>query len=117
MAARFTQLDYDREMALILAEPGIAGKSIIYGVVRIISDPDNERAEYAVIVHHDMTGMGLGILLMRKIIDYCRNRGLREIYGDVLRENTTMLKMCDFLGFEKSSVPEELSIVRVTLQL
>jgi len=117
MAARFTQLDYDREMALILAEPGIAGKSIIYGVVRIISDPDNESAEYAVIVHHDMTGMGLGILLMRKIIDYCRNRGLREIYGDVLRENTTMLKMCDFLGFEKSSVPEELSIVRVTLQL
>lgn len=117
MAARFTQLDYDREMALILADPGIAGKSVIYGVVRISSDPDNERAEYAVIVHHDMTGMGLGLLLMRKIIDYCRNRGLQEIYGDVLRENTTMLKMCAFLGFTKSNIPDEPSIVRVTLQL
>ena len=74
-AARFTQIDYDREMALILTEPGIAGTTDIYGVVRIIADPDNERAEYAIIVRHDMTGMGLGVLLMRRILDYARQRG------------------------------------------
>ena len=117
MAARFTQIDYDREMALILTEPGIAGKTNIYGAVRIIADPDNERAEYAIIVHHDMTGMGLGVMLMRRIIDYARSRGIKEIYGDVLSGNRTMLKLCRVLGFTETNVPDELTIVRVTLKL
>jgi acetyltransferase len=116
-AARFTQIDYDREMALVLTEPGIAGRTAIYGVVRLIADPDNERAEYAIIVNHDMTGMGLGILLMRRILDYASDRGLREVYGDVLRENRTMLKLCQVLGFTQSGVPEEPELVRVTLRL
>ncbi len=117
MAARFTQIDYDREMALILTEPGSAGTTEIYGVVRIIGDPDNERGEYAIIVRQDMTGMGLGVLLMRRIIDYARHRGIREIHGDVLRENRTMLRLCEVLGFTKSSSPDGLDIVRVTLML
>ena len=117
MAARFTQIDYDREMALILTEPGIAGKTHIHGVVRIIADPDNERAEYAIIVHHDMTGMGLGVMLMRRIIDYARSRGIKEIYGDVLSANRTMLKLCRALGFTQSGVPDEPTIVRVTLKV
>jgi acetyltransferase len=116
-AARFTQIDYDREMALILTDPGIAGRTEIYGVVRIIADPDNERAEYAIIVHHDMTGMGLGVLLMRRILDYAEHRGIREIYGDVLQDNRTMLKLCEVLGFKTSRSPGELDIVRVTLRL
>jgi acetyltransferase len=116
-AARFTQIDYDREMALILTEPGIPGTTEIYGVVRINADPDNERAEYAVVVRSDMTGMGLGVLLMRRIIDYARGRGIGEIFGDVLRENTTMLRMCDFLGFRRSASPDEPNIVRVTLTI
>ncbi len=117
MAARFTQLDYDREMALILTEPGIPGKTESFGVVRISADPDSERAEYAVIVRDDMTGMGLGVVLMRRIIDYARHRSIGEIYGDVLRENTTMLKMCDILGFTQANVPDDLGIVRVSLKL
>ena len=117
MAARFTQIDYDREMALILTEPGIAGTTPIHGVVRIIADPDNERAEYAIVVNHDMTGMGLGILLMRRIIDYASNRGTKEIYGDVLRDNRTMLKLCRALGFTESGVLDEPTIVRVVLKL
>ncbi len=117
MAARFTQLDYARDMALILAEPGIPGRSDIFGVARISADPDNERAEYAIIVRHDMTGLGLGLLLMRRIIDYARNRSIGEIFGDVLRDNTTMLKMCEFLGFERSAIADDPTIVRVTLRL
>jgi acetyltransferase len=117
MAARFTQLDYEREMALVLTEPGVAGTTEIYGVIRISADPDNERAEYAVIVRGDMTGMGLGILLMRRIIDYARDRGIGEIFGDVLRENTTMLKLCKVLGFTSAPLPDEPTEVRVTLKL
>ncbi|MCB1741497.1 MAG: bifunctional acetate--CoA ligase family protein/GNAT family N-acetyltransferase [Gammaproteobacteria bacterium] len=116
-AARFTQIDYDREMALVITDPGIAGESEIYGVVRISADSDNERAEYAVIVRGDMTGMGLGILLMRRIIDHARKRGIGEIFGDVLRENTTMLRLCEFLGFSRSLPPDDPGVVRVTLKL
>jgi acetyltransferase len=116
-AARFTQIDYDREMALILTEPGIAGTTEIYGIVRIIADPDDERAEYAIIVRHDMTGMGLGVFLMRCILDYAQRRGIREIYGDVLQENRAMLKRCKVLGFKESRSPDEMDIVRVTLNI
>jgi len=116
-AVRFTQIDYDREMGLILTEPGIPGRTPIYGVVNIIADPDNERAEYAIIVRHDMTALGLGIYLMRRIIDYARARGIREIYGDVLHENRQMLRLCSVLGFAESRVPDEPTLVRVTLRL
>jgi acetyltransferase len=116
-AARFSQIDYDREMALILTEHGIPGKTEIYGVVRLIADPDNERAEYAIIVSHDMTGQGLGIYLMKRIIDYARARGIREIFGDVLRQNETMLKLCQVFGFTRSNLADEPSEVRVTLKL
>jgi acetyltransferase len=115
-AARFTQIDYDREMALILTDAGIAGRTQIYGVVRIIADPDNETAEYAVIVRHDMTGMGLGVFLMRRILDYAQRRGIREIQGDVLQENRTMLKLCEVLGFERRRSADDPEIVLVSLR-
>jgi acetyltransferase len=116
-AARFTQIDYDREMALVLADPGIPGRSPIHGVVRLIADPDNERAEYAIIVRHDMTGLGLGRLLMCRILGYARGRGVREVHGDVLRENRPMLKLCAALGFIQAPVVGEPELVRVSLRL
>jgi acetyltransferase len=117
LTARFTQIDYDREMVLILTEPGLPGTTEIYGVVQISADSDNERAEYAILVRGDVTGMGLGVFLMRRIIDYARSRGIKEIYGDVLRENMTMLKLSRVLGFESSGVPGDATLTRVTLRL
>ena len=116
-AARFTQIDYDREMALILTEPGIPGTTELYGSVRIAADPDNIKAEYAILVRDDMTGMGLGVMLMRRIIDYARSRGIGEIFGDVLWENRTMLKLCQVLGFQRRRLLDEPGIVRVSLKL
>lgn len=113
-AARFTQIDYDREMALVLTRHGTPGRTPIYGVVRIGADPDNEEAEYAIIVDREMTGLGLGIVLMRRIIDYAQNRGIKKIVGDVLRENTTMLKLCEVFGFTKSAVEDSHDVVRVS---
>lgn len=117
LTARFTQIDYDREMALALTEPGLPGTTEIYGVVQISADPDNEHAEYAILVRGDVTGMGLGVFLMRRIIDYARSRGIKEIYGEVLRENTTMLKLSRILGFESLHVPDDPTLTRVTLRL
>lgn len=116
-AVRFTQLDYDREMGLVLTDHGVAGETEIYGVVSINADPDNERAEYAIVVRKDMTGLGLGILLMRRILDYAERRGIREVYGDVLRENSTMLRLCDALGFARESVVDDPALVRVSRRL
>jgi acetyltransferase len=116
-ASRFTQIDYDREMALILTDHGIPGKTEIYGSVRLIADPDNENAEYSIIVRQEMTGMGLGVVLMRRIIDYAHERGLREIHGDVLAENYTMLKLCRVLGFTQTAMPDDPGLVRVKLKL
>ena len=88
MAARLTQLDYNREMAIAMTSPdGVPGKNKIWGVVRCNADPNMEKAEYSILVDRAMTGIGLGPMLMRYIIEYARNIGLKELYGEVLREN------------------------------
>ncbi|TVR99895.1 MAG: GNAT family N-acetyltransferase [Rhodospirillales bacterium] len=117
LAARLTQIDYDREMALVLAEPGLAGKSELYGGVRIAADPDGEKAEYAITVRSDMAGQGLGPLLMRRIIDYSRRRGIKEIFGEVLRDNKPMLKVCQVFKFTQKTNPDDPSIIEVRLTL
>lgn len=117
MAARFTQIDYDREMALVLADDSASGDGEIFGVARLAADPDNERAEYAIIVRHDMTGQGLGRMMMERLIDYARRHGIGELYGEVLRKNTAMLSLCDKLGFVRSSIPDDHNIVHVSLDL
>lgn len=117
MAARLTQLDYDREMALIITDPGLAGKARIWGVVRITADPDMERAEYAIAVDRAMTGMGLGPMLLRRIINYARRRGVKELYGTVLSENEPMLKLNRAFGFEVHRDAEDSGLMHVSLRL
>jgi acetyltransferase len=117
LAARLTQLDYDREMALVLTEPGAAGTTEIYGVVRLTADPDLERAEFALIVRHDMTGRGLGSLLLRRLVEYARARGIGELYGDVLQDNAPMLRLSRRLGFRETWNAGEGGILRVSRAL
>jgi acetyltransferase len=118
MVARLTQIDYEREMALVLTEPGRPSDGAeIYGVARICADPDNETAEFAIIVRSDMKAHGLGTFLMRRIIDYARARGLRRLYGVVLRENEAMLRLCRVFGFTIQSLPENPAIFEARLEL
>jgi acetyltransferase len=114
--ARLTQIDYEREMAFIATVAGADGEPETIGTVRAITDADNARAEFGIIVRSDLKGGGLGFLLMRKMIRYCRSRGTGELVGDVLRENAAMLKLARALGFE--IVPtEENGFVHVRLRL
>jgi acetyltransferase len=101
LLARLTQLDYDREMALAaLPRPGeSADADDGFGIVRLIADPDNDRAEFAVIVRSDWHGRGLGRALMRLILDYAGRRGVNIVWGTVLRENAAMIKLLRSLGF------------------
>ncbi|HXP78071.1 MAG TPA: bifunctional acetate--CoA ligase family protein/GNAT family N-acetyltransferase [Stellaceae bacterium] len=114
LAARLTQIDYDREVALV-AEPPERG--VLWGVGRFAADPDNIRGEYAVAVRTDIKGRGLGYLLMTRLLEIAKARGLSEIFGEVLRENGPMLKMARELGFTVAPHPDEADVMRVTKRL
>ncbi|WP_428561945.1 MAG: bifunctional acetate--CoA ligase family protein/GNAT family N-acetyltransferase [Solidesulfovibrio sp. DCME] len=97
--AKLTQIDYEREMAFIATAPDAEGKPETLGVVRASTRPDNASAEFAVIIRSDLKGLGLGRLLMEKIIRYCKGRGTRELTGQALMENGGMQGLAEKLGF------------------
>ncbi|SEG76855.1 bifunctional acetate--CoA ligase family protein/GNAT family N-acetyltransferase [Bosea lathyri] len=118
LAARLSQIDYDREMAFIAVEPGAEfGTGPIFGVVRIVGDPERETAEFAILVRTDIKGRGLGSRLMSEIIGHAREKGYRTVFGHILRENRGMLRMAGELGFDMTSDPQDMAIVRATLAL
>ncbi|MBV8507063.1 MAG: GNAT family N-acetyltransferase [Alphaproteobacteria bacterium] len=94
VAARLSQLDYDREMALLAEREGTA-----LGVAHFFADPDRLRAEYAIAIRSDWKGRGVGFLLMTRLIAIARQWGIGELVGEVMRENEPMLQMCRELGF------------------
>jgi acetyltransferase len=104
-------------MAFVLTEPGIAGKTAIWGVVNLYADPDLEKAEYAILLDSTLRGQGLGFLLMRKIIEYARHRGIREVFGEVLPENESMLRLNQTLGFNIETHPDDPEVMHVSLAL
>ncbi|MBV7535262.1 bifunctional acetate--CoA ligase family protein/GNAT family N-acetyltransferase [Duganella sp. sic0402] len=114
--ARLTQIDYDRAMAFIATRPNAQGQAETLGVVRAVLDPDNQSAEFAVIVRSDLKGKGLGYILFQKLVDYFRARGTREIVGDALSENTGVQKMIRHFGGVVLPHPE-LGMVRLQLPL
>jgi acetyltransferase len=103
--ARFTQIDYDREMAFIATSDRAGGGVETLGVARAISDPDNIAAEFAIIVRSDIKGNGLGTVLLRKLIDYCRSRGTRELVGEALEDNQRLIALTRRFGFTVTTVP------------
>ncbi len=114
--ARFTQIDYDREMAFIATRPNADGVAETLAVGRVVADPDNITAEFAVTVRSDLKGMGLGKIMMQKLIDYCRARGTREIVGEALPQNSRITGMVKKLGFTvKSTGLEGMREMRLVL--
>jgi acetyltransferase len=116
-AAGLTQIDYDREMALVLADGDPPGAAELYAVARFSTDPDQEKAEFALTVRDDVTGRGFGPLLLRRLIDYARQRNIGEIFGHVLRENRNMLAISRLLGFEEIADPDDPMVKLVRLRL
>ncbi|MCK4342808.1 MAG: GNAT family N-acetyltransferase [Phycisphaerae bacterium] len=104
--ARLTQIDYDREMAFIAIAPNKQGEQETLAVVRTVTNADNTKADFAVMVRSDLKRTGLGTALLRKMIDYCRGRGTGEIVGQVLPDNQAMLSLTRKLGFEDRERPE-----------
>jgi RimJ/RimL family protein N-acetyltransferase len=89
-------LDYRHEIAFIALDEN-TGRML--GLVRLKDELDEKTAEFAILIRSRVKGHGLGWLLMQRVIDYAKAKGLRRVYGDVLAENATMLQMSAELGF------------------
>jgi len=98
--ARFTQIDYEREMAFIAVGENEQGEEETLGVARAHADADNVEAEFAIIVRSDLKGRGLGAALLRKLIDYCRSRGTQRLIGEAFADNDRMLALARECGFQ-----------------
>src|SRR6516164_9404511 len=93
---KLSHLDYSHEMAFIALDEA-TGQML--GLVRLKDELDEKTAEFAILVRSHLKGHGIGWLLMRRVINYDKEKHLRRVYGDVLVGNTTMLQMCAELGF------------------
>lgn len=115
MAAKFTLIDYDREMALValakeseLSNDGtwLETEKII-GVSRYSTNPDKASCEFSLVVADDFGGQGIGSRLMLNIMEVARDKGLSEIDGLVLAKNPNMLKLMRSLGFSVESMIDD----------
>lgn len=113
--AKMTQIDYDREMAFIVSEPFKSTYRTL-GVSRVLMDPDNLVAEFAVVVRSDCQGLGLGKILMNAAIEHCRKQGVSTIEGITLPENTGMIELSKRLGFKVTRDFDE-GTIHMTLNL
>jgi acetyltransferase len=104
MLARFTQIDYDREIALVALDDDPETERML-GVARIIGDPDGKKGEFAVVVGDPWHGKGIGSTLLQKCLSIAKRRGFQTVQGIVLRENQSMLAMGEKLGFQITRRP------------
>jgi RimJ/RimL family protein N-acetyltransferase len=109
---KLSHLDYKHEMAFIALDED-TGRML--GLVRLKDELDERTAEFAVLVRSRLKGHGLGWLLMQRVIDYAKEKGLRRVYGDVLAENSAMLEISAELGFYEQDMGPD--IRRVVLDL
>jgi acetyltransferase len=105
MLARFTQIDYDREIALVAIDEESETDNML-GVARIIGDPDGRTGEFAVLVGDAWQGKGIGGNLLEKCLSVAEKHGFESVHGIVLHENRNMLALGKKLGFDIKREPD-----------
>lgn len=116
MAQRLCRIDPALETAFVLMDESVKPAEM-RGVGRIYVDEASDSAEFSVLVEQDWSRLGLGALLMQRLVDDCRRRGLYELWGYVLLENRPMLELCKELGFSQRLIPDEPGTAQITLKL
>ncbi|MGO2148591.1 MULTISPECIES: bifunctional acetate--CoA ligase family protein/GNAT family N-acetyltransferase [Halomonas] len=94
-----SHINYDRQMAFIAEHQHADGRKEMLGVVRVWNDPDNIRTEFSVIIRDDLQGLGIGSLLMKKMVNYCTHIGTLEMIGKIMVDNHPMRALMKHLGF------------------
>jgi acetyltransferase len=116
MLARFTQIDFDRDMALVAMHDG-EGRELEVAVCRYITLPDGVSCEFAIVVADAWQGRGLGRQMMSRLTEVARERGLARIMGFVLSANAGMLALCRSLGFAIEVDRDDASLCIAELEL
>ena len=98
MLARFTQLDYDRELALVAL-----WQDEFVAVGRYAPNPDGTTAEFALTVADAWQGKGLGHALLQRLCDAACAAGYAALVGHILEANHDMLELAAHLGFVERS--------------
>ncbi len=114
--ARFTQIDYDREMAFVVRAKISDGSEETIGVVRIVCDADSIEGEFSIIIRSDKQQLGLGTVLMDKIIRYSKDKGVKRLVGQILLENEAMINLARKFHFSSTADYQD-KVVTVTLEL
>lgn len=106
MLVRFTQLDYNRELALIAVQEK-NGKEIELGVSRYVMNPDGKSCEFALVVADEWQNKGIGSHLLTQLMEAAQERGYHSMVGEILSDNQKMLELVKLLGFHISNSDED----------
>lgn len=123
MAAQFTKLDYDRQMAFVATEDTIdtvrqSGQSqTVIGASRYTISSNRLSGEFAVSVSDDHNGRGLATQLMRLLIEHATSQELVSIHGDVLRNNKPMQALMKSMSFTASPSKDDNEVIVYSLDL
>ena len=117
MATRLANPTPKREFALVVAEPLPPGEALVGAVVRASIDDQGRHAEFAILVWRFLSRLGLGRLLMKRVIFWAKLKKLETLYGDVLDENVAMLRLAESLGFRRVHHDGDPGITRIVLRL
>ncbi len=117
MIARFTQIDYHRELALVALVEQEPGQYAEIGVSRYVINPDGVSCEFAIVVSDQWQRTGIGYKLMELLIDAAKQKGLEYMDGMVLNDNVAMRKLARTMGFEIQDNPDDDSTVYVIKKL
>ena len=115
--ARLTQLDYSRAIAFVAIDEAAEEGRRMLGAVRLHADANHDAGEFAILVRSDIKGTGLGVALMRMMIDWARAEGIGCVEGSVLAENRPMRAVCRHLGFVEHPMPDDPSLVKAVLKV
>jgi acetyltransferase len=116
MLNHFTQIDYDKQMALIavVCENGLETE---IGVARYVVNADQASCEFAVAVADAWQNRGVGSALILSLVEVARARGLEVMEGIVMAGNHKMLGLMGTLGFSIQPEPGDASVRHVSKQL
>jgi acetyltransferase len=112
--AKFTRLDYEKDMAFIAVRDS-TGETV--GVARLVREDDPSTGEFAVVVQPDVQGHGLGTHLIRRLLDWARQHGVKEVVGEILADNEPMLDLARYLGFTLHYSHDDPAIIEAHLPL
>jgi RimJ/RimL family protein N-acetyltransferase len=107
-------INYDPARAMAFIAVDVRNRTML-GVVRLHDDTSGESAEFAILVRSRLKGHGVGWLLMERMLEYSKQKGLKTVRGQVLSENAAMLTMCAEFGFHIADDPDDFGVKTVTL--